>query len=47
MSSISHGKGEGHVVHAVVCVSNMCNSTHSSGCVVNGSFARAVFLLVS
>ena len=27
---ISHGKGEGHVVHAGVnCVCNVCGSTHS------------------
>ena len=35
---ISHGKGEGHVLHAGVC--NVCGSAHSCGCVVNGSFAR-------
>ena len=40
-SGISHGKGEGHVVHAGVnCV---CGSAHSCECVVNGSFARADF----
>ena len=34
---ISHGKGEGHVVHAGVnCVCNVCGSTHSCGGVVNG-----------
>ena len=38
-SGVSHGKGEGHVVHAVV--SNVCGSTHSSGYVVN--FPRATF----
>ena len=43
-TSISHGKGEGHVVHAGVnCVCNVCGSAHSCGCVVNGSFARAAF----
>ena len=41
-SGISHGKGEGHVVHAGVnCV--VCGSAYSCGCVVNGSFARAAF----
>ena len=41
-SSISHGKGEGHVVYASVnCVCNVCSSAHSCGCMVNGSFARA------
>ena len=40
-SGISHGKGEGHVVHAGVnCVFNVCGSAHSCGCVVNDSFAR-------
>ena len=40
-SGVSHGKGEGHVVHAGVnCV---CGSARSCGCVVNGSFARAAF----
>ena len=35
-SGISHGKGEGHVVHAGVnCVCNVCGSAHSCGCVVN------------
>ena len=34
-SDISRGKGEGHIVHAGVC--NVCGSTHSCGCVVNGS----------
>ena len=29
-SSISHGKGEGHVVHTGVC--NVCGSAHSCGC---------------
>ena len=34
-SGISHGKGEGHVVHAGVnCVCNVCGSTHSCGCMV-------------
>ena len=43
-SGVSHGKGEGHVVHAGVnCVCNVCGSAHSCGCVVNGSFARAAF----
>ena len=29
-------------MHAVVdCVYNICGSAHSSGCMVNGSFARA------
>ena len=46
MSSNSHGKGEGHVVHAGVdCVCNVCGSTHSCGCVVNGSFAKAAFYI--
>ena len=41
-SSVSHG--EGRVVHAIVnCLCNVCGSTHSSGHVVNGSFARAAF----
>ena len=40
-SGISHGKGEGHVVHAGVnCVCNVCGS------VVIGSFARAAFLVL-
>ena len=39
---VSHGKGEGHVMHADVnCVCNVCGSVHSCGCVVNGTFARA------
>ena len=43
-SGVSHGKGEGRVVHAGVnCVCNVCASAHSCGCVVNGSFARAAF----
>ena len=43
-SCVSHGKGEGHVVHAGVnCVCNVCGSAHSCGCVVNGSFARAAY----
>ena len=40
-SGVSHGKGEGHVVHAGVnCV---CGSAHSCGRMANGSFARAAF----
>ena len=43
-SGVSHGKGEDRVVHAGVnCVCNVCGSTHSCGCVVNSSFARAAF----
>ena len=43
-SGVSHGKGEGHVVHAGVnCVCNVCGSAHSCGCVVNGTIARAAF----
>ena len=43
-SGISHGKGEGHVVHASVnCVCNVCGSAHSCGSVVIGTFARAAF----
>ena len=43
-SGVSHGKGEGHVVHAGVnCVCNVCGSARSCGCMVNGSFARAAF----
>ena len=43
-SGISHGKGEGHVVHAGVnCVCNVYDSSHSCGCMVNDSFARAAF----
>ena len=39
-SGVSHGKGEGHVVHASInCVCNVCSSAHSYGCVVNGTFA--------
>ena len=46
-SGVSHGKGEGHVVHAGVnCVCNVCGSAHSCGCVVNGSFARAAFCVL-
>ena len=31
-------------MHADVnCVCNVCGSAHSSGCVVNGSFAREAF----
>ena len=34
-SGVSHGKGEGHVVHAGVnCICIVCGSTHSSWCVV-------------
>ena len=40
-SGISHGKSEGHVVHAGV--NNVCGSAHSCWCTVNGSFARAAF----
>ena len=41
-SGVSHGKGEGHVVHAGInCVCNVCGSAHSCGCVGNGTFARA------
>ena len=48
MSGVSHGKGEGHVVHAGIdCVCNVCGSAHSCGCVDNGSFARAVFRYIS
>ena len=43
---ISLGKGEGHVVHAGVnCIGGMYDSTNSHECVVNGTFARAAFLL--
>ena len=43
-SGKSHGKGEGHVVHAGInCVCNVCGSAHSCGCVVNGTFARGAF----
>ena len=43
-SGVSHGKGEGYVVHAGVnCVCNVRGSVHSCGCVVNGTFARAAF----
>ena len=43
-SGISHGKGEGHVVHAGVnCVCNVCGSAHSCRHVVNGTFARAAY----
>ena len=43
-SGISHGKGEGHVVHAGInCVCHVCGSAHSCGCVVIGSFARVTF----
>ena len=45
-SGISHGKGEGHVLHEVVnCVYNVYSSTHSCRCVVNGSFARAAIII--
>ena len=38
-SGDSHGKGEGHVVHAGVnCVRNVCGSAHSCGCVVKWQF---------
>ena len=41
---VSHGKGEGHIVHAGVnCVCNVCGFAHSCGCVVNSTFARATF----
>ena len=44
-SGVSHGKGEGHVVHAGInCICNVCGSPHSCGCVVNGSFARAAYI---
>ena len=45
VSLVSHMvRVRAHVVHAVVnCVCDMCGSAHSSGCVVNGSFARASF----
>ena len=44
VSGISHGKGEGHDVHAGVnCVCNVCGSAHSCVCVVNVSFAKAAF----
>ena len=43
-SGISHGKGEGHVVHVgVICVCNVCGSAHSCGCVVNGTFSREYY----
>ena len=43
-SSISHGKGKGHVLHAGVnCVCNVCGSAHSCGCMANGTFSRAAF----
>ena len=43
-SGVSHGKGEGHVVHAGVnYVCNVYGSAHSCGCMVNGTFARAAF----
>ena len=43
-SGVSHGKGEGHIVHAGVnCVCNVCDSAHSCGCMVNSTFARAAF----
>ena len=42
--SISHGKGEGHVVHAGInCVCNVCGSTNSCGCVVNGNLLGQPF----
>ena len=41
-SGISHGKGEGHVVHAgISSVCNVCGSAQLCGGVVNGTFARA------
>ena len=44
MSGVSHGKGEGHVVHAGVnCVYNVCGSTHSCGCVLNALLLRQPF----
>ena len=43
-SGVSHGKGEGHVVHAGVnCVCNVCGSAHSCGCVVNVSLLGQPF----
>ena len=40
-SGISHGKAEGHVVHAGVnYVCNVCGSAHSCGCM---QIARAAF----
>ena len=46
-SGISHGKGEGRGVYAGVnSVCNACGCTHMSGCMVNGSFARAAFLVL-
>ena len=43
-SGISHGKGEGHVVHAGVnCVCNVCGSAHSCGCVVDGTLLGQPF----
>ena len=46
-SGISHGNSEGPVVHAAWCKCNVCGSTHSCGCVVNGSFARVAFVILS
>ena len=47
-SGISHGKGEGHVVHAGVnCVCNVCGSAHSCGCVVSGTFVTLLCVSVS
>ena len=34
-------------MHAGVnCVCNVCNSAHSCGCVVNGSFARVIIIFL-
>ena len=45
-SGISHGKGE--IVHAGVnCVCNVCGSAHSCACMVDGSFARAAFCIIT
>ena len=38
-SEVSHGKGEGHIVHVGVNgVCNVCASAHSCGCVVNSTW---------
>ena len=43
-SDVSHGKGEGHVVHAGVNLfCNVCATHVGAWCMVNGSFARAAF----
>ena len=45
-SGISHGKGEGHLVHAGVnCVRNVCvcGSAYSCGYTVHGNIDRAAF----